>query len=144
MNNIYKGAMGEAMAEKYLIEKGYKILSKNCKFAGAELDIVAIYPVKTQKKDIKCEYNKSEVKSKVALNCRLSALQDILVFVEVKYSSTIVFGEPMERVDKHKQKQIIKAAELYIYKNKLNMPCRFDVVSIVGKDIFHIESAFEA
>ena len=68
---------------------------------------------------------------------------DELVFVEVKYSSTRIFGEPMERVDAFKQHQIIKAAEGFIHKNQISMPCRFDVISIVGDEITHIENAFE-
>ncbi len=144
MNKIGLGAMGEAIAEKFLKKKGYKIIAKNCKFSGSELDIVAIEPIRAQKKQIKAEYKEGKIKSKVALKCRLSALEDVLVFVEVKYSSTKIFGEPMERVDFFKQKQIVKASETFIYKNRLRMPCRFDVVSIVGKEITHIENAFES
>ncbi len=142
MNNIAKGVSGENLAAKYLEDKGYKILARNCIFAGAELDIVAILPVKTQKKQIKEDYKREEVKSKVALKCKLSGLSDILVFVEVKYSSTREFGEPYERVNLKKQRQITKAAEQYIYKYKLSLPTRFDVISIVGSEVNHIEEAF--
>jgi len=142
MNNKGMGALGEKMALEHLKKNGYEVLAKNCKFAGAELDIVAKLPVKTQKKQIKKEYKESEVKSKTALDCRLSALKDILVFIEVKYSSTKVFGEPEERVTDAKRKQIIKGAEMFIYKNKLLMPVRFDVISIVGAELNHIVNAF--
>ena len=144
MNKQGKGFLGEYQAVEYLKKKKYKILSTNAKFYGAELDIVALYSIKAQKKAIKDEYKKSEVKSKTALKCRLSALENILVFVEVKYSSTHVYGEPYERVTLSKQKQIIKASEGYMYKNMLQMPVRFDVISIVGKEINHIENAFYA
>ena len=144
MNNQGKGAIGEYLASEYLKKKGYKILANNAVFSGCELDIVAIYSVKAQKKAIKEEYKKSEVKSKTALKCRLSALEDILVFVEVKYSTTRVFGEPYERVTSEKQKHIIRASESYMYRNRLQMPVRFDVISIVGKEINHIENAFFA
>jgi len=142
MNNKGKGALGEHLAVEYLKKKKYKILSTNAVFAGCELDIVAINTVKSQKKAIKEEYKQSAIKSKTALKCRLSALEDILVFVEVKYSSTRVFGEPFERVTKEKQKHIIRASEGYMYRNRLQMPVRFDVISIVGKEINHIENAF--
>ena len=142
MNNRGMGALGETLALNYLKKSGYEVLAKNCKFAGAELDIVAKLPVKTQKREIKKEYKEAGIKSKSALDCRLSALQDILVFIEVKYSSTKVFGEPEERITDAKRKQIIKGAEMFIYKNKLLMPVRFDVISIVGKDIKHIVNAF--
>ena len=73
----------------------------------------------------------------------LKSLEDILVFVEVKYSSTREFGEPYERVNSYKQRQIYKGAELFILKNNLSdMPVRFDVISIVGDNIEHIENAF--
>ena len=142
MNNQGCGALGEYQAVEYLKKKGYKILSTNAVFCGCELDIVAIKTVKAQKKQIKQEYKNSEVKSKTALKCRLSALEDILVFVEVKYSSTKVFGEPYERVTKEKQRHIKRASEGYMYKNRLLMPVSFDVISIVNKEINHIENAF--
>lgn len=144
MNNQGTGALGEYQAVEFLKKKGYKILSTNAVFAGCELDIVALYSVKAQRKAIKQEYKVAEVKSKTALKCRLSALEDILVFVEVKYNSTRVYGEPYERVTKEKQKHIIRASEAYIYKNRLQMPVRFDVISVVGKEINHIENAFYA
>jgi len=144
MNNKGKGALGEYQAAGYLKKKGYKILSTNAMFCGCELDIVALYSVKAQKKAIKEEYRNAEEKSKTALKCRLTALEDILVFIEVKYSSTKVYGEPYERVTKEKQKHIIRASEGYMYKNRLQMPVRFDVISIVGKEITHIENAFYA
>ena len=50
----------------------------------------------------------------------------------------------MERVDVHKQNQIVKAAQIFCTKNQISMPCRFDVVSIVGDEIAHIENAFDA
>ena len=84
MNNLGKGAKGEYLAEKYLKSLGYKIVSKNCKFANSEIDIVAIFTVKAQKKAIKQSYKKNEIKSKTALKCMLSALDDILVFIEVR------------------------------------------------------------
>ena len=144
MNNQGYGASGELLAIQFLKKKGYKILSTNAKFAGAELDVVALYSVKAQKKAIKKEYKESIEKSKTALKCRLSALEDILVFVEVKYSSTRVLGEPYERVTKEKQKHIIRASEGYMFKNRLQMPVRFDVISVVGNEINHIENAFYA
>ena len=143
MNNIGYGALGEKEAEKYLKKKKYKIVAKNCKFAGCELDIVAILPKKAQKSIIKQKYKSGEFKTKSAYEYLIKTLEDILVFVEVKYSSTRIFGEPMERVDAFKQHQILKAAEGFIHKNQISMPCRFDVISIVGDEITHIENAFE-
>lgn len=142
MNNQYCGSLGEKMAEKYLIKNGYKILAKNCKFVGAELDIVAMLTKKTQVKKIKADYKKGKYKSKEAVKYMIDSLQDKIIFVEVKFSSTRVYGEPYERVDKNKQRQILKASQMFMFKNKLDNEIRYDVISIVGKDIEHIENAF--
>ena len=70
----------------------------------------------------------------------------VLVFVEVKYRSTDVYGDPLEAVDTYKQRRICRAA-LYYYsrqRNRREMPCRFDVIAIYGDGtIRHIEDAFE-
>lgn len=144
MNKTGIGALGEQIAQKYLMKKGYKVIAKNCIFAGSELDIVCILPKNKQKSDLKRKYKRGEIKSKTALKFLLDSAQDTVVFVEVKYSSTRIFGEPMERVDFHKQNQIVKAAQLFNIKNNIKLPCRFDCVSIVGDEIVHIENAFDA
>ena len=67
-----------------------------------------------------------------------------LVFVEVKYRRTGQKGDPAEAVDYRKQKKISKVAEYYCWKKrKLNQPCRFDVICVLGQEIRHIEHAFE-
>ena len=142
MNNLGKGALGEILAEKYLIKNGYKILAKNAKFAGCELDIVALLPAKIQKKNLKTDYKEGRIKSKAALDIKLNLVEDLVVFVEVKYSSTRVYGEPYERIDLLKQRQIIKASEAFIFRNQIKSSCRFDVISVVGEEIKHIPNAF--
>ena len=144
MNNKAKGAKGELLAAKYLSKKGYKIIDKNCTFAGAELDIVCILPQKALKKRISSEIkNAKDEIEKLALEREKEDAEDLLVFVEVKYSETLEFGEPYMRVDLHKQHQLYKAAELFMKKNKLDMPVRFDVISIVADKLEHIEGAFD-
>ena len=49
-----------------------------------------------------------------------------IVFIEVKYRSGVHKGLPEEAVDVRKQRQV-----------------RFDVITILGEDIHHIENAFE-
>lgn len=143
MNNIAKGIYGENMAAEYLIKQGYKILARNCVFAGSELDIVALYNAKVQKKHLKRQYKEGQIKSKEALKILCGTAEDTIVFVEVKYSSTRVMGEPYDRVDSHKQHQISRAAQGFMIKNQLDMPYQFDVISIVGKEIEHIKNAFD-
>lgn len=144
MNKIGLGAYGEKLAERYLKKQGYKILAKNCVFYGAELDIVCLLTKRAAKKILKKRYRSGEIKTKAALEVLISSLEDMVVFVEVKYSSTRIYGEPMERVDIKKQRQIAKAANGFITKNQIKQPCRFDIISIVGTEINHIENAFDS
>jgi len=70
-----------------------------------------------------------------------------LVFIEVKTGVTHGFGEPEERVNQKKQRQIGKVAMKYLQRyGKHDIDCRFDVVSVVflkGEwKINHIEDAF--
>lgn len=67
-----------------------------------------------------------------------------LVFVEVKYRSSQVMGEPAEAVDYRKQQRIRRVAAFFLYSAGLpeDTPCRFDVVSILGEEIKVIQDAF--
>ena len=49
MNNKKVWIDGETKAENYLKKLGYKILEKNCKIGGSEIDIVSKLPKKPQK-----------------------------------------------------------------------------------------------
>lgn len=69
-----------------------------------------------------------------------------LVIVEVKTRSNRELGEPEEAVTKKKQKFLVRAADVYITNNNIQMECRFDIVSIVYQnrkaEINHIIDAF--
>ena len=69
-----------------------------------------------------------------------------LVIVEVKTRKSNNYGEPDLAVNKQKQRLLISAANAYIFRNKLDIDTRFDIISIVFKDdkpvIDHIEDAF--
>ena len=69
-----------------------------------------------------------------------------LIVVEVKTRSGESFGYPEVSVNKAKQKHLAAAAEEYLYKKKLDLDVRFDVISITltqpKPQIFHIEDAF--
>lgn len=70
--------------------------------------------------------------------------KDYLVFVEVKYRSSLHSGNPAEAVDAQKQSRIRHAARYYLYSNGLGegQACRFDVISILGDDITWYQDAF--
>jgi len=53
-----------------------------------------------------------------------------LVFVEVRYRDSNQFGSAVETVTPRKQKRVILAARNYLHKNRIDQPCRFDVIGI--------------
>ncbi|MCF6288621.1 MAG: YraN family protein [Proteobacteria bacterium] len=73
-------------------------------------------------------------------NCKVGEIDiimtnnDILIFIEVKYRKDSDWVSAVESVTRSKQRKIIKAAQLYLLKNKKyqDWNCRFDVVSIQG------------
>lgn len=71
---------------------------------------------------------------------------ETLVMVEVKTRQTDEYGNPDTAVTKKKQRLLIAAANAYLFKNKLDVETRFDIISIIFKDgepvIEHIEDAF--
>ena len=110
--NSAKGSVAENIARNYLESNGYKIKTTNFKSNIGEIDIVA--------------YD-----------------QETLVFVEVKYRKTTIFGLPREAVNGEKQRKIRMTAMSYIKKNKLHdIPCRFDVLEILGDEITLIKDCF--
>ncbi|SDZ78283.1 putative endonuclease [Lachnospiraceae bacterium NK3A20] len=59
----------------------------------------------------------------------------VLVFAEVKYRSTYLFGRPEEAVTLRKQKTISNVARFYMYTHHCSdRPVRFDIVAISEMD----------
>ena len=70
---------------------------------------------------------------------------NLLVFVEVKSSSSGKFGHPVERVDGAKIKNLTAAARQYLINNKIeNCDLRFDVVTFSGGRLELYPNAFES
>lgn len=114
MNKREIGSRYESMAADYLISQGYEILARNYQnHRKGEIDLVA----------------KEE---------------RFLVFIEVKYRRSTEGGDPGEAVSPLKQQRIRKAALVYLYEHRLPMdtPCRFDVVTVLGKEFRLIRDAF--
>ncbi len=69
-----------------------------------------------------------------------------LIIVEVKTRSTDFFGAPYEFVDIKKQQFLIEAANGYLVEKNIDLPVRFDVISIIlnneKQEIHHVEDAF--
>jgi putative endonuclease len=58
-----------------------------------------------------------------------------VVFIEVKTRTQLGFGNPLEAVDRRKQRQIVRAAQYYLAQNRLHdRDTRFDVVGVWRED----------
>ena len=117
-NKRQTGAYYEQAAGKYLEQLGYEILEYNYRCRAGEIDIIA--------KD-----------------------GAYVVFCEVKYRADSRKGDPLEAVDARKQNVIFRCAMYYLADHHLNdVPCRFDVIGIQGKDgmkgaeVTYIKNAF--
>lgn len=71
---------------------------------------------------------------------------DMLVVVEVKTRADDYLIAPDEAVDRKKMRRTISAADAYVRHFDLDMPVRFDIISLVksseGYRIDHYEDAF--
>ena len=118
--NSRTGHQGEEIAANFLIARGYRILERNFRCRGGEVDIIARDP------GDKC-----------------------LVFVEVKTRRGLSYGVPQLAVTPFKQRQISKAALTWLSKNRLlDSNARFDVIAIIlapdGRhQVDHIVNAFD-
>lgn len=68
--------------------------------------------------------------------------RDYLVIIEVKRRASDIFGEPLLAVNKRKQLKLKKLALYYLKCLGKEYPIRFDVISIKGDAVEHIENAF--
>lgn len=107
------GAEYERQAGVYLKRLGYELLEYNYRCKKGEIDIVA--------RD-----------------------GEYLVFCEVKYRSSLKKGYPLEAVNMKKQRILSQCAMYYLMQKGLaDVSCRFDVISIAGREITLIKNAFD-
>lgn len=69
---------------------------------------------------------------------------ECVVFVEVRSRSRADYGGAAASVAVSKRRKLTRAARLFIQRNALDCPMRFDVVAIDGERLEHIEDAFPA
>ncbi|MDR2388624.1 MAG: YraN family protein [Tannerellaceae bacterium] len=78
----------------------------------------------------------------------IATKDDELVVVEVKTRSKNHLLLPEESVDREKIRRIVTAADVYIRRFRLDIPVRFDIITLIkrenGYTIEHIEDAFHA
>lgn len=114
------GLQGEEIAAAFLIARGYRILERNFRCRGGEVDIIARAPGDKG-----------------------------LVFIEVKARRDLSYGVPQLAVTPFKQRQISKTALTWLSMKGLHdSNARFDVIAILlhngaPHDIEHIQNAFD-
>lgn len=112
MDTKNKGKYGEDLAVSYLHKKGFEIVERNYRFRKGEIDLITL------------------------LN------NEVLVFVEVKLRKGDAYGDPETFVSRKQERLIIQAAEDYIFAINWQKDIRFDIISITGSKVEHIEDAF--
>lgn len=66
-----------------------------------------------------------------------------LVFIEVRYRKNERYGGAVQSIDWRKQQRIIRTAQHYLLRHRIDLPVRFDVVAISGtQGIAWIQDAF--
>lgn len=74
--------------------------------------------------------------------------EDCLVFVEVKTRRNASYGRAEDAVNQGKIRRIVLAADAYVKCHRLDLPVRYDIITVVGKGedarIEHIEDAFRS
>ncbi len=88
------GDLGEAIAAKYMISKGYEFVERNFHAQGGEIDLIFKKPN-----------------------------SEFYIFVEVKTRTNDRYGDPKEFLDKNKLRRILTAGHDYFTKKlKLETP----------------------
>ena len=67
---------------------------------------------------------------------------DVIVFIEVKFRENFSFGMANESISPQKINKLILTAKYWIAQEGIEVPCRFDVISINNNEIEQIENAF--
>lgn len=70
----------------------------------------------------------------------------VLVIVEVKTRRDARFGKPEDAVSPIKIRRVVLAADAYVRLNRIDLPVRFDIITVLGKNhnITHFENAFRS
>ena len=125
------GRWGEAAAESYLSEKGYRIIGRNVRTPYGEIDLVALQETALQPG-----------------GRRDTNFEPVLVFVEVKTRTGKLFGPPEVAVNRRKQEHMLASAQAYLQSQpEQDLDWRVDVIAVqvergrVKPVITHFENA---
>jgi putative endonuclease len=106
LSTVDSGKRGEEFAASYLKRLGFRVIGRNFRIRGGELDIIAI--------------ERSKLTG-----------QETLVFVEVKTRTSDEYGTPFEAITYWKLKSLIKTAQFYMLKNPgLPQLMRIDAIAV--------------
>lgn len=105
--NLAKGALGEELACRFLMKRGYSVMGRNFRRKCGEIDIVA---------------------SKTAQ--RGSRLVKTLHFIEVKSVSCVTSHRPEENMHRTKLKRFSKTVQLYLLANNVPHETPFQIDGI--------------
>lgn len=72
----------------------------------------------------------------------IAKIDEIIVFVEVKYRKSTAFGFPEATVTAAKQDLIQKTSEQFMAEQNWNGRIRFDIIAISGEEVMHFEDCF--
>ena len=103
--------------------------------------------------DLACSYLEEQGYTILHRNWRWRKLEldiiaekdNTLVVIEVKTRRNDFFGTPEEAVNDAKIKHIVRATDAYVKKFAIDLPVRFDIISIIGNNSsFHVEHLQDA
>ena len=114
MNKKWVGNAGESIACAYLKKIGYKILERNFRYEGGEIDIIALDKGVTVFVEVKYRSN-----------------------LEFGYPADTVTQSKQRKI-------INGAKSYSVMHRIADFPMRFDVVEVIGSEVNHIIGAFEA
>jgi putative endonuclease len=110
------GQIAEDRALAYLQRHGLKLIERNFRCKGGEIDLILT---------------------------EAASSQDILVFVEVRQRSSQRYGGAAASVTRDKQAKLILAAQVFLQRYPHPPACRFDVLAVEDGAIEWIKQAFE-
>lgn len=98
------GRLTEALAMLFLSLRGLRIVGRNYLCSCGEIDLIALHRERRQPL--------------------------ALVFIEVRYRSSEIFGGSAESIDAHKQLRLIRSANHFVHTHQKysRFPIRFDAV----------------
>ena len=118
-----RGDAIEAAALDFLLAEGLRLLARNARSRGGELDLVMLAP---------------------------GAMVNTVVFVEVRYRASHAFGGGAASVDLAKRRKLVRAAQAFLLRHPrhADAPCRFDVIDADGNPasprLLWLQDAFRA